>query len=106
MLVLRAYYFEIFGGPLALAARRLPGHQQYFCYTRVEARSEAEERCTSHVAQMYQAMLMRKAKSWFTGYNSNVGGHEAGKIRHMVYNGGAPKYVETLVREAESGYRV
>ena len=73
-------------------------------YTRVEARPEAEERWTNHVAQMYQVMLMRKAKSWFTGYNSNVEGHEAGKIRHMVYNGGAPKYVETLVREAEGGY--
>jgi hypothetical protein len=70
----------------------------------VEARPEAEERWTNHVAQMYQVMLMRKAKSWFTGYNSNVEGHEAGKIHHMVYNGGAPKYVETLVREAEGGY--
>ena len=73
-------------------------------YTRVEARPESEERWTRHVAQMYEVMLMRKAKSWFTGYNSNVEGHEGGKIRHMVYNGGAPKYVETLVREAEASY--
>jgi hypothetical protein len=25
-------------------------------------------------------------KSWFTGYNSNVSGHEEGKIRYFVYN--------------------
>jgi len=73
-------------------------------YTRVEARPEAEERWSNHVASMYKVMLIRKAKSWFTGYNSNVDGHEAGKIRHMVYSGGAPKYVETLIREAEANY--
>ena len=33
-------------------------------------------------------MLMRKAQGWFTGYNSNVEGHEQGKIRYLVYNGG------------------
>ncbi len=32
----------------------------------------------------------RKAKFWFTGYNSNVRGHE-GKIRYFVYNGGTLK---------------
>jgi hypothetical protein len=53
---------------------------------------------------MCQEMLMRKVKSWFTSYNSKVEGHEAGKIGHMVYNGGAPNDVETLVREAEGGY--
>ena len=49
-------------------------------------------------------MLLRKVKSWFTSYNSKVEDHEAGKIGHMVYNGGAPNDVETLVREAEGGY--
>jgi len=48
-------------------------------YTRAEASREAEQRWTAHVAKMYEIMLMRKAKSWFTGYNSNVAGHEAGK---------------------------
>jgi hypothetical protein len=73
-------------------------------YTRMEARPAAEERWTSHVAKMYQTMLMRKAKGWFTGYNSNVEGHEAGRIRHFVYNGGAPKYRATLLQAAENGY--
>jgi hypothetical protein len=53
---------------------------------------------------MYSMMLMRKAKGWFTGYNSNVPGHEEGKVRYFVYNGGAPKYVNTINKVAASGY--
>ncbi|HEY0436110.1 MAG TPA: NAD(P)/FAD-dependent oxidoreductase, partial [Phenylobacterium sp.] len=73
-------------------------------YTRFEAGQEAEERWTRHVAKMYEGMLMRKAKGWFTGYNSNVDGHEHGKIRYFVYNGGAPKYRKTLLQMADDGY--
>ncbi|HZD26439.1 MAG TPA: NAD(P)/FAD-dependent oxidoreductase [Alphaproteobacteria bacterium] len=73
-------------------------------YTRAEATQEAEDRWTDHVIKMYSIMLMRKAKSWFTGYNSNVAGHEAGKIRYMVYNGGAPKYVSIIRDVAAKGY--
>ena len=49
-------------------------------------------------------MLMRKAKSWFTGYNSNVPGHEQGTIRYLVYNGGSPKYVGIINSVAAKGY--
>jgi cation diffusion facilitator CzcD-associated flavoprotein CzcO len=73
-------------------------------YGRVEATREAEERWTRHVVEMYSQMLMRKAKSWFTGYNSNVPGHEEGKVRYFVYNGGAPKYVNTIRAVAEKDY--
>ena len=48
---------------------------------------------------------MRKAKGWFTGYNSNVPGHEEGNVRYLVYNGGAPKYSRTLDEVAADGYR-
>jgi len=74
------------------------GHQ------RVEASADAEERWTRHVTEMYSVMLMRKAKSWFTGYNSNVPGHEQGKIRYFVYNGGTPKYIANITQVAEAGY--
>jgi|LNFM01.1.fsa_nt_gb cation diffusion facilitator CzcD-associated flavoprotein CzcO len=74
-------------------------------YTRIEATPEAEERWTRHVAKMYESVLMRKAKSWFTGYNDNVDGHEHGTIRHLVYNGGAPKYRATLEQVAADGYQ-
>ena len=71
---------------------------------RAEASASAEQEWTRHVADMYKTVLMRKAKGWFTGYNSNVEGHEYGKIRHFVYNGGAPKFTETLARVAGDGY--
>src|SRR5882672_1606293 len=72
--------------------------------TRFEATAEAEARWTAHVVGMYSMMLMRKAKGWFTGYNSNVPGHEEGKVRYFVYNGGAPKYVERIETVAARGY--
>ena len=74
-------------------------------YTRVEATPAAEERWTNHVARMYSTMLMRKAKGWFTGYNSNVDGHEHGRVRYFVYNGGAPKYLATIKQVAEENYK-
>ena len=67
-------------------------------------RPRREERWTAHVTKMYNIMLMRKAKGWFTGYNSNVDGHEKGTIRYFVYNGGTPKYRKKLVDVAEHDY--
>ena len=66
--------------------------------------AEAQARWTAHVTKMYAIMLMRKAKSWFTGYNSNVPGHEHGKVRYFVYNGGTPKYVAAITDVAQKGY--
>ena len=73
-------------------------------YSRIDATAAAEERWTAHVKRMYSTMLMRKAKSWFTGYNSNVEGHEAGKVRYFVYNGGTPKYMATVNEVRDKGY--
>lgn len=73
-------------------------------YIRAEATLEAEQNWTTHVISMYSTMLMRKAKSWFTGYNSNVAGHEHGKTRYYVYNGGSPKFVRAINDVSEKGY--
>ena len=73
-------------------------------YTRAEATLEAQERWTAHVVKMYEIMLMRKAKGWFTGYNSNVAGHEEGTVRYFVYNGGTPKFVGIINDVAAKGY--
>ncbi|MFT4582426.1 MAG: cation diffusion facilitator CzcD-associated flavoprotein CzcO [Gammaproteobacteria bacterium] len=73
-------------------------------YDRAEPSREAEEQWTDHVTKMYSTMLMRNAKSWFTGYNSNVEGHEEGRIRYFVYNGGSPKYVKRIKQIAEQDY--
>lgn len=72
--------------------------------TRVDPTREAEERWTAHVTKMYEIMLMRKAKGWFTGYNSNVAGHEEGRPRYFVYNGGTPKFVGIINDVAAKGY--
>ena len=46
---------------------------------RFNVKADAEKRWHEHVQQMYSAVLMRKAKSWFTGYNSNIEGREQGE---------------------------
>ncbi|MGA2057858.1 MAG: NAD(P)/FAD-dependent oxidoreductase [Bradyrhizobium sp.] len=74
-------------------------------YTRANATREAQERWTAHVAKMYEIMLMRKAKSWFTGYNSNVAGHEEGTVRYFLYNGGTPKFIAIANDVAAKGYQ-
>jgi hypothetical protein len=53
---------------------------------------------------MYQGVLMGKAKSWITGYNGNLPGHEYGKTRYNIYAGGGPKYARALQRCENSGY--
>jgi len=73
-------------------------------YTRAEPTLAAQERWSAHVTKMYAIMLMRKAKSWFTGYNSNIPGHEHGKVRYFVYNGGTPKYVAAINDVVTKGY--
>ena len=73
-------------------------------YVRAEATLEAQQNWDEHVTKMYSYMLMRKAKGWFTGYNSNVEGHEEGTIRYVVYNGGSPKYMSIIKDVAEKGY--
>lgn len=73
-------------------------------YIEADATPEAEQRWTGHVTKMYSKMLMRKAKGWFTGYNSNLDGHEHGKVRYFVYNGGTPKYIATINEVADKNY--
>jgi len=73
-------------------------------FQRFDVDRDAEVDWVEHVKAMYSSMLMRKAKSWFTGYNSNVDGHEEGTIRYLVYNGGSPKFFRRAERVAESGY--
>ena len=73
-------------------------------YTSADPTLAAQERWSAHVTKMYAIMLMRKAKSWFTGYNSNIPGHEHGKVRYFVYNGGTPKYVGAINDVVAKGY--
>jgi hypothetical protein len=73
-------------------------------FTRVETTPEAERDWVAYVEKLYGYLLLRNAQSWFTGYNSNVEGHEKGTMRYMVFNGGTPKYREKITEVAENGY--
>ena len=73
-------------------------------YRRFDANADAEAEWLEHVKEMYEGLLLRKAKSWITGYNSNLDGHEYGKTRYNIYNGGGPKYAKRLRRVVENDY--
>lgn len=79
-------------------------HMRERGHSRVEATREAEEAWVEHVRDLYEIMLLRKSQGWFTGYNSNVDGHEQGTIRYVVYNGGTPKFRKQIAEAAEAGY--
>jgi cation diffusion facilitator CzcD-associated flavoprotein CzcO len=73
--------------------------------TRAEATPEAEAGWGAYVEKLYERMLLRSSQGWFTGYNSNVDGHEKGTRRALVFNGGTPKYREKLEEVAAAGYQ-
>jgi len=72
-------------------------------FRRIEVTPEAEAEWVEHVKELYGMLLLRNAKSWFTGYNSNVEGHDI--KRWLIYNGGAPRYRKRLGEIAADGYR-
>ena len=74
------------------------GHQRFD----VEEAFEVE--WVEHVKDMYKGALLRKAKSFFTGYNSNIKGHEYGKTRYNIYNGGVPRYANMVNEVADNNY--
>jgi cation diffusion facilitator CzcD-associated flavoprotein CzcO len=71
-------------------------------YTRMEATAESQHAWVEEVRKLYSMLLLRKAKSWFTGYNENIEGRN--KTRYLIYNGGAPRYRKTLREVAAGGY--
>lgn len=63
-------------------------------YRRFEALQSAEDEWQSVVEQSYEGLMAATTRSWFTGYNSNVEGHD--KLRYVVYFGGQLAYREKL----------
>ena len=72
-------------------------------YHHIEASADAEQQWFDHVKETYGWTLIGRAKSWFTGYNSNVPGHDT--LRYTIYNGGALKYRQWLTEVADDNYR-
>ena len=67
--------------------------------TRIEAEADAEQQWVAEVERAHERMLFRRSKGWFTGYNSNVEGHQEGKIRYQAYFGGAPGTPPRLIAQ-------
>ena len=74
-------------------------------YSRIEADAEAEQDWVAEVIRAHERMLFRRSKGWFTGYNSNVAGHEEGRVRYQAYFGGAPRYRAKIDAIAADSYR-
>ncbi len=72
---------------------------------RIEASADGEAAWAETVRAAQHRLLLQSSQGWFTGYNSNVAGREAGKMRYVAYWGGGPKYAAQLRDIAESGYR-
>jgi len=82
--------------------RGLLAHMREIEASTVECTPEAEQAWQDEVASLYQMLLLRQARSWFTGYNSNLEGRD--RMRHMMYNGGAPRFRQRLDAVAAAGY--
>ena len=50
-------------------------------------------------------LLLNKAQSWITGYNSNLEGHEYGHTRYNIFATGGAEYAKHLKAAAEGSYR-
>ena len=71
---------------------------------RIEAESAAEDEWLREVMSAQERLLLRRSRGWFTGYNSNVAGHDDGTIRYQAYFGGSPRYTQKVAEIAASGY--
>jgi cation diffusion facilitator CzcD-associated flavoprotein CzcO len=73
-------------------------------HTRLEASAEAEQGWVEQVMATHEKMLARRSQGWFTGYNSNVAGHERGTVRYQAYFGGGPRYKAIIDQVTAEGY--
>jgi cation diffusion facilitator CzcD-associated flavoprotein CzcO len=83
---------------------RFIGYMLRHGYVRAEAAEEAEAAWTARVIRYYERVLLRSARGWFNGYNSNVEGHQNGVSRPLIYTGRAPRYREQMAEIAGNGY--
>tara|TARA_R110002096_G_scaffold85323_7_gene196357 strand:- start:21 stop:1670 length:1650 start_codon:yes stop_codon:yes gene_type:complete len=73
--------------------------------TRFNVRQDAQQAWFDTVKQSYEGLLMNKAQSWITGYNSNLEGHEYGHTRYNIFGTGGVEYAKHLEQAAKTGYR-
>ncbi|MGR8948815.1 MAG: flavin-containing monooxygenase [Gammaproteobacteria bacterium] len=74
-------------------------------HTRFNARDDSQQNWFDAVKASYEGLLMAKAQSWITGYNSNLKGHEYGHTRYNIFATGGVEYNKHLEQAAGSGYQ-
>ena len=74
-------------------------------YTRFNVNEEAQQAWFDAVKASYEGLLLNKAQSWITGYNSNLEGHEYGHTRYNIFATGGAEYAKHLKAAAEGNYR-
>ena len=74
-------------------------------YTRFNVKEEAQQAWFDTVKASYNSLLLNKAQSWITGYNSNLEGHEYGHTRYNIFATGGAEYAKHLKAAAEGNYR-
>lgn len=74
-------------------------------HTRFDVKPEAQQRWFDAVKRSYEGLLVNKAQSWITGYNSNLEGHEYGKTRYNIFATGGVEYARHLRQAAAEGYQ-
>lgn len=72
--------------------------------TRFNAKEDSQQAWFEDVKTSYQGLLINKAQSWFTGYNSNLKGHEYGHMRYTIFAAGGVEYAKRLAAAADNGY--
>lgn len=87
---------------------RLIEHMQTKGIDRIEPHAAAEEQWHATVAKVQSKLLLRNAKTWFTGYLSNAkageNGATEGAKRYLAFFGGGPKYASILKQAEDDGY--
>lgn len=73
-------------------------------HSRFNATREAQGTWVEEVKNTYEGLLINKAQSWFTGYNSNVKGQEYGNTRYTVYATGRVEYANRLQEIASNNF--
>ena len=73
-------------------------------HTRFDVTQQAQDSWFAEVKKSYEGLLINKAQSWFTGYNSNLKGHEYGNTRYTVYALGGVEYAKRLNEIATNDY--
>jgi cation diffusion facilitator CzcD-associated flavoprotein CzcO len=74
-------------------------------YTRFNVSEASEQAWFEAVKASYNGLLLNKAQSWITGYNSNLDGHEYGHTRYNIFATGGAEYTKHLQAAAANDYQ-